>query len=222
MAAKDFIYQPPEGALDVIHADDDVVVLNKPAGLLSVPGRLDVHKDCLQTRVQTQFPSALTVHRLDMETSGIVIMALNKAAQSSLARQFQERQTEKTYIARVYGKMKELSGTVEAPLICDWPNRPMQMVDFDNGKPSTTHYRVLAHESETTLVELTPITGRSHQLRVHMLHIGHVIVGDHLYATGQALALSDRLQLHSQSLVVTHPVSNLRQSYMSNGPFVDA
>ena len=222
MAAKDFVYQPPEGALDIIHVDDDVVVLNKPAGLLSVPGRLDEHKDCLQSRVQSLYPNALTVHRLDMETSGIVIMALNKAAQSALARQFQERQTEKTYTARVYGQLKEQTGTVEAPLICDWPNRPMQMVDFENGKPSTTHYKVLAHEAETTLVELTPVTGRSHQLRVHMLHIGHVIVGDRLYATGSALAFSDRLQLHSQSLSFTHPGNKQRLTFESKAPFVSA
>ncbi|WP_154222497.1 RluA family pseudouridine synthase [Marinicella rhabdoformis] len=220
MAAKDFVYQPPSAALDIIHADDDVIVLNKPAGLLSVPGRLDEHKDCLQTRVQAQFPTALTVHRLDMETSGIVIMALNKAAQSSLARQFQERLTQKTYIARVYGHVTEVRGTVEAPLICDWPNRPKQMVDFDNGKPSTTHYKVLNQEAETTLIELTPVTGRSHQLRVHMLHIGHVIVGDRLYATRKALAFSDRLQLHSQSLSFKHPSSDQTMSFESKPTFV--
>ena len=203
------IYQPPmDPYLEVVHQDDDVLVLNKPSGLLSVPGRQAIHKDSLQRRAQAQFPTATTVHRLDMETSGLMVMALNKASHVALSRQFEQRQVEKQYIARVFGHLQASSGQVAVPLICDWPNRPKQMVDFDAGKQALTHWSVIKREPQTTLVQLKPVTGRSHQLRVHMLYIGHPIVGDQLYATGEALACSERLALHSQKLQFTHPVSN--------------
>ncbi len=203
------IYQPPmDPFLEVVHQDDDVLVLNKPSGLLSVPGRQLIHKDSLQLRAQAQFPTATTVHRLDMETSGLMVMALNKASHVSLSRQFEQRLIEKQYVARVYGHLEDCNGQVAAPLICDWPNRPKQRVDFDGGKQALTHWSVIEREPQTTLVKLKPVTGRSHQLRVHMLYIGHPIVGDQLYATGDALACSARLALHSQKLKFTHPVSD--------------
>lgn len=210
MAANpDFIYQPPMSPyLDIIYQDDDIVVVNKASGLLSVPGRLPEHQDCLQHRVQRVLPSATIVHRLDMATSGIILLALNKKAHVAISQQFEKRKTSKRYIARVYGKLKESQGSVDLPLICDWPNRPKQKVDFDSGKPSLTHYQVLSEEPETTLVELTPVTGRSHQLRVHMLALGHPILGDRLYAHEEALKASNRLQLHAQKLTIYHPVSN--------------
>ena len=202
------IYQPPmKPYLDEVYHDEDVLVLNKPSGLLSVPGRKQAHKDSLQSRAQESHPTATTVHRLDMETSGLIVMALNKASHVSLSRQFEQRQVEKQYIARVYGHLARESGVIEAPLICDWPNRPKQMVDDEKGKKALTHWSVLDKEEFTTLVQLKPVTGRSHQLRVHMLHIGHPIVGDQLYAEGDALAWSDRLELHSQQLKFIHPVS---------------
>ncbi len=195
------IYQPPtEPYLDVLYHDQDVLVLNKPAGLLSVPGRKPEHKDSLQSRAQVQFPSATTVHRLDMETSGLVVMALNKNSHVHLSRQFENREVKKQYIARIYGHPSESVGQVDVPLICDWPNRPKQMVDHEKGKPALTYWQVTAREAQTSLVTLSPVTGRSHQLRVHMLHLGFPIVGDQLYATGSALAFSERLQLHSQQL----------------------
>ena len=202
------IYQPPmDPYLDVFYQDDDVLVLNKPSGLLSVPGRQEIHKDSLQSRAQQQHPTATTVHRLDMETSGLMVMALNKSSHVSLSRQFEQRQIEKQYIARVYGQLDQDSGVVEVPLICDWPNRPKQRVDYNLGKPAITHWSVITHEANTTLLKLKPVTGRSHQLRVHMLHMGHPIVGDQLYAEGDALAWSERLELHSQKLTFYHPAN---------------
>ncbi len=208
MTFQSFMYQPPmEPYLDVVYQDDDVLVLNKPSGLLSVPGRKEEHKDSLQLRAQEQFPAATIVHRLDMDTSGLMVMALNKPSHVSLSRQFELRKIEKKYIARVYGHLEKDNGVVDAPLICDWPNRPKQMVDFVNGKKALTHWSLIQQEAQTSLLALKPVTGRSHQLRVHMLHIGHPIVGDQLYAHADALYCSDRLELHSQNLKFSHPLS---------------
>lgn len=229
-ANPDFIYKPPMSPyLDIIFQDEDIVVLNKSSGLLSVPGRLPEHQDCLQNRVQRVFPTATVVHRLDMATSGIIIMALNKPAHVNISRQFEQRKTNKSYIARVFGHIKEHQGSVDLPLICDWPNRPKQKVDHENGKQSLTHYQVLSYsklnsegkssENESTLVELTPVTGRSHQLRVHMLALGHPILGDRLYAHEQALTVSPRLQLHAQNLSLAHPVTDELLSFVATCPF---
>jgi len=229
-ANPDFIYQPPMSPyLDIVFQDEDIVVLNKSSGLLSVPGRLPEHKDCLQHRVQRVLPSATIVHRLDMATSGIIIMALNKAAHVNISRQFEQRKTQKSYIARVFGHVKDHQGSVDLPLICDWPNRPKQKVDHENGKQSLTHYRVLSYSEldsigkssgdESTLVELTPITGRSHQLRVHMLAIAHPILGDRLYAHEKALTVSDRLQLHAKNLSLLHPVTDKMLEFVAPCPF---
>jgi len=215
------IYEPPmKPYLDEVYQDDDVLVLNKPSGLLSVPGRQEIHKDSLQSRAQEKYPTATTVHRLDMETSGLIVMALNKPSHVSLSRQFELRQIDKQYIARVYGHIEPEQGVVDVPLICDWPNRPKQMVDHNNGKKALTHWSLLKKETLTTLVALKPVTGRSHQLRVHMLHIGHPIVGDQLYATGDALTCSDRLELHSESLKFTHPVSAKEMEFLSPATFL--
>jgi tRNA pseudouridine32 synthase/23S rRNA pseudouridine746 synthase len=214
-------YQPPmEPYLDVIFQDDDVLVLNKPSGLLSVPGRKPEHKDSLQGRAQQQFPTATTVHRLDMETSGLMVMALNKAAHKHISSQFENRLIEKQYVARVIGKLPDDSGSIDAPLICDWPNRPKQKIDHEHGKKALTHWRVLKHEEQTTLVELKPVTGRSHQLRVHMLHLGHPIVGDQLYAVNTEIMGADRMHLHSRELVFTHPESNKQMVFQSEATFV--
>ncbi len=214
------IYQPPmDPYLDVVFQDDDVLVLNKPSGLLSVPGRQDIHKDSLQSRAQESFSNATTVHRLDMETSGLIVMALNKQSHVNLGQQFEQRKIEKTYIARVFGRIAEEAGSIDVPLICDWPNRPKQMVDFDKGKKALTHWRVLQIEASTTLVELKPVTGRSHQLRVHLLYLGFPIVGDQLYAQDEALKYADRLQLHSQILGFTHPQSHQQLRFSTNTPF---
>ncbi|SET61833.1 pseudouridine synthase [Thalassotalea agarivorans] len=223
-ANPDFVYQPPQSPyLDIIYRDQDMVVLNKPSGLLSVPGRLPEHQDCLENRVKRVLPSATIVHRLDMATSGIIVMALNKAAHVAISRQFEKRITEKYYIARVFGHLNNEQGEVDLPLICDWPNRPKQMVDHERGKKAKTQYQVLTKEthltSPTTLVKLKPITGRSHQLRVHMLELGHVIIGDRLYACPQAKQLSDRLQLHAKSLCLYQPTSNEWLTFEADLPF---
>lgn len=220
VANPDFIYKPPMSPyLDIVYQDDDLVVLNKQSGILSVPGRLAEHQDCLQHRVMSVLPTATVVHRLDMATSGIMVMALNKAAHVDISRQFEKRQTSKYYLARVYGHLEESEGSVDLPLICDWPNRPKQKVDLEHGKKALTHYQVIQQEAETTLVKLMPITGRSHQLRVHMLALGHPIIGDRLYAHDQALVLSDRLQLHARSLSFTHPVTGKQLTLEAECPF---
>ena len=220
VANPDFIYRPPMSPyLDIVYQDDDIVVLNKTSGLLSVPGRLPEHQDCLENRVKSVLPSATIVHRLDMATSGLLIMALNKAAHVHISRQFEQRKVSKKYRARVYGKLDKTEGEVNLPLICDWPNRPKQKVDHEHGKPSITKFRVLAIEEETSLVELTPVTGRSHQLRVHMLSLEHPIIGDRLYAHDSALALSERLQLHAYTISFHHPVTNEKLSLEAPCPF---
>jgi tRNA pseudouridine32 synthase/23S rRNA pseudouridine746 synthase len=154
-----------------------------------------------------------------MATSGILLMALNKTAHVNISRQFELRQTEKSYLARIYGHPHQDSGEVKLPLICDWPNRPKQMVDHERGKKAHTLWRKLAHNDNSTLVELTPITGRSHQLRVHMMAIGHPILGDRLYAHDKALTESPRLQLHAASLTISHPSSGQRISFKAPCPF---
>lgn len=220
VANPDFIYNPPMTPyLDIVYRDNDIVVLNKGSGLLTVPGRLPEHQDCLQNRVMRVLPTATIVHRLDMATSGILLMALNKSAHVHISRQFESRKTQKTYLARIYGQLAQHTGEVDLPLICDWPNRPKQKVDHEHGKPSQTHYKLLQQDEESALVELTPITGRSHQLRVHMLSIGHPILGDRLYAHEKALTSSERLQLHAHKLTIFHPVSNDLMTFTAPCPF---
>jgi len=199
-------YNPPKEPLNIIHQDDHILVLSKPAGLLSVPGRHPDNKDSLQSRVIEEFPTALLVHRLDMATSGLMIMALNKPAQSHLSRQFQQRKTQKTYIAKVWGHVEGDSGTIDLPIRCDWPNRPLQMVCYEHGKPSQTQWEVIERAAAHTTLKLSPITGRTHQLRIHLKSIGHPILGDEFYAQGEAFTASERLCLHAERLVVEHPV----------------
>ena len=186
------------------------MVAHKPSGLLSVPGKALEHRDSLISRVNTVYPTATVVHRLDMATSGILVLALNKDSHRHISKQFELRLTQKRYFARVHGHIEEDSGEVDLPLICDWPNRPKQMVDFERGKKAITRFEVIERATDDaarryTLVALYPITGRSHQLRVHMLALGHPILGDRLYAHDEALSMAPRLQLHAESLSLTHP-----------------
>lgn len=218
--APAFVYNPPmDPRIDVIHQDDALLVLNKQSGLLSVPGRPEEHKDCLESRVREVFPSALTVHRLDMSTSGVYVMAMTPNAQRHLGLQFERRHTAKTYIARIWGDLPEDEGEVDEPLICDWPNRPKQMICHENGKPAQTLWKRLSTKDGVTRVELTPITGRTHQLRVHMLHLGRPILGDELYAHEEARLAADRLQLHAQSLTIHHPNGGKRVTFEAPCPF---
>jgi len=217
---RTFNYNPPaEPRLSVIYHDDDLLVLDKPSGLLTVPGKAPEHGDCLEKRARETCPEARIVHRLDMDTSGLVVMAMNAKAHRHLGLQFERRHIKKTYIARVWGLVEKDSGNIDLPLICDWPNRPRQMVDHERGKPSQTDWQVLARKDNSTCVKLTPLTGRSHQLRVHMLSLGHVILGDNIYADAPALAAADRLQLHAQSLILFHPADGRTCEFASKCPF---
>lgn len=172
-------YNPPmDPWLVILYQDEHIMVVNKPSGLLSVPGRLEEHKDSVMTRIQRDYPRAESVHRLDMATSGVIVVALNKAAERELKRQFREREPKKQYVARVWGHPAQAEGLVDLPLICDWPNRPKQKVCYETGKAAQTEYEVLENAPDNTArVLLKPITGRSHQLRVHMLAMGHPILG---------------------------------------------
>ncbi|GJL97293.1 MAG: pseudouridine synthase [Hyphobacterium sp.] len=201
-------YNPPQiGDLPVLFADEQILVLDKPSGLLTVPGNTPEKADCLERRARADYPYARIVHRLDMDTSGVMVMALTAEAQAHIGRQFEQRQTEKSYIANVWGQVAEACGEVDQPLITDWPNRPKQHVDPVNGRQAITKWQVVEKFAEHCRVQLSPVTGRSHQLRVHMQHIGHPILGDNLYAHADALAVSDRLCLHAERLAFAHPAS---------------
>ncbi|WP_319530051.1 RluA family pseudouridine synthase [uncultured Cohaesibacter sp.] len=213
-------YCPPqEPYLSVLYADEHIAIIDKPSGLLSVPGKDEAHWDCVEFRAQKVLGDARIVHRLDMDTSGIMVLALNDASHRNLGRQFEKRKVQKSYIARVWGVMAEDAGHVDLPLICDWPNRPKQMVSFEHGKKATTDWEVLARDERSTLVRLTPHTGRSHQLRVHMQSLGHVIMGDRFYAEGDALASADRLLLHAERLGLIHPAIGAWMDFVSPCPF---
>lgn len=211
-------YDPPDLPLDVIHADHEVLVVMKPHGLLSVPGKGANLADCLLRRVQAAFPEALLVHRLDRDTSGVMVFALTPHAQRHLGLQFEKRQVKKVYVARVWGRIAEKTGTVDLPLIVDWPNRPKQKVDLTEGRPAVTDWRVMRAGDDETRVRLYPKTGRSHQLRVHMAEIGHPILGDPFYAEGPARDFP-RLMLHSESLRFRHPDGGVGMSFASKAPF---
>ena len=198
-------YNPSVEPIEITYQDDFILVANKPAGLLSVPGRLEEHYDSLWSRLVVDYPDIQVVHRLDMATSGLMLFALTKDAERHVKKQFQYRLTHKIYYARVWGDVVDDEGMIDLPLICDWPNRPRQKVCYEHGKPSQTRFQVVKREEQTTLVRLLPITGRSHQLRVHMMALGHPIVGDEFYAHVDAEQFSDRLQLHSSELSFYHP-----------------
>ena len=202
-------YNPPqEPWLDLVYRDDYIAVVNKPSGLLSVPGNQPQYYDSAMSRVKEKYGFCEPAHRLDMATSGILLFALSKAADRELKRQFREREPKKYYQALVWGHVEHDHGVVELPLICDWENRPRQKICFERGKRAVTFYDVLQrYPNNTTRVKLTPITGRSHQLRLHMLALGHPILGDKFYAHPQAKALSPRLCLHAESLQIQHPIT---------------
>lgn len=219
----------------LIHADDALLVLDKPAGLLAVPGRGADKQDCLSARVQQVYPEALVVHRLDMATSGLIVMARSPAAQRALNLGFEKRQVHKRYIAVVHGRLappapsdpndlKDLKdgwGLIDLPLVLDWLNRPRSIVDHTVGRPSRTRWRVLAFEPavNATRVALEPVTGRSHQLRVHLQALGHPILGDPLYAPPEAFAAAPRLLLHAERLALFHPLTDQALAFESPAPF---
>lgn len=212
------VYNPPSDPLEVLHEDAHIILVNKPSGLLSVPGKGEHLADCLISRLQAVFPTALLVHRLDRDTSGVMVFAQTPAAQRHLSLQFEKRMTKKTYVARVFGDVEGDEGTVDLPLIVDWPNRPKQMVDHENGKPAVTDWKVIKRGDNETRMCLMPKTGRSHQLRVHMLALGHPILGDPFYAEGAALEFP-RLMLHSEELKLKHPEDGRGLKFRAKAPF---
>lgn len=213
----DFAYDPPNTPLYFLHEDAQLLVMNKPAGLLSVPGKLEGRQDCLLTRLQAARWDALLVHRLDCDTSGVIIFARTKQAQGFLGQEFEKRRAQKTYVARVHGVIAADSGTVDLPLGSDWNYRPRQKVTAE-GKPALTDWQVIARSDTETRVRLTPHTGRSHQLRVHMLALGHPIVGDQIYAP-ETSRQYPRLMLHAETLALHHPASGEGVSFSAPTPF---
>ncbi|MEN9432878.1 MAG: hypothetical protein RLZZ422_467 [Pseudomonadota bacterium] len=213
-------YRPPEGC-DILYADEALIIVNKPAGLLSVPGSVAERADCMISRVQAVYPDALIVHRLDMSTSGLLVLARGKEIHRLLSMAFAAREVDKRYIAVADGKLEKTKGEINLPLIADWPNRPKQKVDFEVGKPSLTRYKVLSFNPElnATRVELEPVTGRSHQLRVHLLSIGHIILGDDLYAPEAIRSKAPRLLLHASDINLPHPITKERLSFHCPAPF---
>jgi tRNA pseudouridine32 synthase/23S rRNA pseudouridine746 synthase len=207
--------------LHLVHVDESMIVADKPSGLLSVPGRGPDKADCLAARVQALYPEALSVHRLDMDTSGLIVLGRGPAMHRALSMAFEQRQVHKAYEAVVDGLLADDEGEVDLPLIADWPNRPRQMVSHTLGKPSLTRWRVMARDAAAgrTRLALFPVTGRSHQLRVHLAAIGHAILGDDLYASPQALAAAPRLLLHATTLELTHPASGQVLQLASPAPF---
>lgn len=215
---KPLDYRPPTDPLTVLHQDEDLIVVSKPSGLLSVPGKDPAHQDCLEYRVKLLFNNALLVHRLDMDTSGVMLFAGNSNAQRHLGLQFEKRYLNKTYEALVWGAPQN-EGVVELPLIVDWPNRPLQKVCHETGKKAETSWQVIEKYEKYSRVLLQPKTGRSHQLRVHMKEIGHPILGDRFYADGEVLEASDRLSLHSKSIRLRHPTGGEWVTFEDPTPF---
>jgi tRNA pseudouridine32 synthase / 23S rRNA pseudouridine746 synthase len=212
-------YAPPQGPIPVIHQDDQIIVVVKPEGLLSVPGRGEHLADCLISRLAKDHPSVRLVHRLDRDTSGVMVFALTPLAQRHLNWQFEERIPQKTYVARVAGHLAATEGTVDLPIALDWPNRPLHIVDHVNGRNALTHWERLAGNDHESRVRLHPKTGRSHQLRVHMQAIGHPILGDPFYASGPARDDHPRLMLHSETLVIRHPDGGAFVTFTAPAPF---
>jgi tRNA pseudouridine32 synthase / 23S rRNA pseudouridine746 synthase len=219
-------YAPPaDEGLDVVHRDDHLLAINKPAGLLSVPGRGAQLQDCTLHRVQKLFPNALLVHRLDEATSGLLVFALTQPMQKALGAAFEARQISKAYVAWVHGLNLQSEGLIDAPISMDWLQRPLRKIDFLNGKPAITRYQTLQknEQSAQTLCRLEPETGRTHQLRLHMQHMGHPIVGDRLYGNAanakETTTQTDRLMLHASQLAFMHPASGQTVNLLSPAPF---
>jgi tRNA pseudouridine32 synthase/23S rRNA pseudouridine746 synthase len=209
------MYEAPAAALALLHEDAHLLVLDKPSGLLTVPAKPPGPADCLEARLRAAFPEALLVHRLDRDTSGVIVFARSRLAQRHLGWQFERRQVTKAYVARVAGAVGGEAGRIELPLACDWPNRPRQMVT-DRGKPARTDWAVVGREPGATRLRLTPLTGRSHQLRVHLAAIGHPILGDPLYGDPGS---AERLQLHAESLGFRHPEGGAAVRFRVEAPF---
>ncbi|UCD75750.1 MAG: RluA family pseudouridine synthase [Phycisphaerales bacterium] len=210
---------PLSGLPPVLHRDERIIVLDKPAGLLSVPGIGPEKADCLAKRVAEAFEGARIVHRLDRDTSGVIVMAFDAEAHRELSRQFHDREVEKVYIAVVAGVVNNDAGVVDLPMRKDLEDPPRQVIDHVHGRPAITEWRVIKRQSDRTRLELRPLTGRSHQLRLHLKEMGHPILGDDLYAPPEVLAMADRLLLHAYSLTIVHPTTAELMTFKSPTPF---
>ena len=200
-----YIVPPCGESVEILYADDYLMFVQKPHLLLSIPGRHPANQDCVVARLQRTHPTASIVHRLDLDTSGIMVIPLRREAHSHISRQFQERRVEKAYHAVVFGEIARDAGEIDLPIAPDWANRPRQKICATRGKAALTHYQVLSRLPGKTRLLLRPETGRSHQLRIHLAEIGHPILGCDLYAHKDALAASPRLLLHASYLGFTHP-----------------
>ncbi|MEL7480838.1 MAG: RluA family pseudouridine synthase [Pseudomonadota bacterium] len=210
---------PPPQPIPVLYEDEDLLIVNKPAGLLSVPGRGPEKADCLQSRIGAQCGDVWVVHRLDMETSGLMVFARSPTLQRAMSALFEGRQIQKVYGAVVAGVLAHMSGTISLPLRADWPRRPLQRVDTVTGKASITRWARVSIGDDTTRLALYPVTGRTHQLRVHLEALGHPILGDSLYGDSASRAAADRLLLHAMRLDFVHPISQVPVTVQSDPPF---
>lgn len=215
-----YIVPPCPREPTIVYADDDLLLVNKPEFLLTIPGRHPLNQDCLISRIKKEYPTATVVHRLDLDTSGILIIPLTRKVHAHISRQFQERMVEKSYQAIVFGQPDECSGSIDLPIAPDWENRPRQVISKTRGKRALTEYDILdTFSSDKTRVLLKPHTGRTHQLRIHLASIGHPIIGCDMYAHEAALAMSDRLMLHAHKIVLKHPVTGKRLEGEAPLPF---
>ncbi|MEM1188652.1 MAG: RluA family pseudouridine synthase [Pseudomonadota bacterium] len=203
----------------IVFADTHLLLIEKPDLLLSVPGRHPLNRDCMISRLQQNFADALVVHRLDLDTSGVMVVARGKAMQCALSKLFQERKVDKEYRAWVAGEVRRESGSIDLPIARDWINRPRQKICAASGKSALTHYRVIERRDGHSLLSLTPVTGRSHQLRIHLREIGHPILGCDLYAPPAVLGAAPRLMLHAARIAFHHPATGLEIVGHSRAPF---
>ena len=207
MEATPYLVPHSQEEIRVLYEDDHLLMVRKPDLLLSIPGRHPLNKDCLVTRLQVDYPSASIVHRLDLDTSGIMVIPLDKPTHAHISRQFQRREVEKTYHALVFGRVERDEGEIDLPIAPDWANRPRQKICAAGGKPALTRYRVLERFEDRTRLLLSPVTGRSHQLRIHLRELGHPILGCDMYAHAEALGMAPRLMLHATTLGFEHPAT---------------
>jgi tRNA pseudouridine32 synthase/23S rRNA pseudouridine746 synthase len=207
MDAAPYLVPHSREPIRILYRDADLLLVRKPDLLLSIPGRHPLNRDCLISRLQKDYPTASVVHRLDLDTSGIMVIPLNRETHAHISRQFQQRRVEKSYEAILWGTVPRDRGEIDLPIACDWANRPRQVICHQRGKAALTRYEVMARLGDRTRVLLRPVTGRSHQLRIHMRELGHPILGCDMYAHPQALAMAPRLMLHATTLAFEHPTT---------------
>jgi tRNA pseudouridine32 synthase/23S rRNA pseudouridine746 synthase len=214
---RGFTYSPPKCPISYIYVDQDVIIAEKPCGLLSVPGKTET--DCMEARVRADYPESLTIHRLDMATSGLMVFAHNKNAQRHIGLQFEKRFIRKEYVARVWGLINLNKFNIDLPVKTDWKNRPLQIVCYEKGKSALTKVEMISRGNNSSYLKLKPVTGRTHQLRVHLNSIGHPILGDRMYAHDSAFALANRLMLHATKIKLMRPADGEWIEFNSACPF---